>query len=303
MKVVGFTLGASMALATGVPRVTLNNGVTMPVVSAGTWQYSPSVAKQSCLDAVAAGFDHIDTANDYGNQEGVGEFLAETDRSKIFVTTKVPSCGKQGIGSGSKCYGDTVKAMQTDLDQLGVDNVDLMLIHFPPSNYYSSKGCTGMQDQWRAAEELYAANKTRAIGVSNYCPSCFECIFKTAKITPAVNQVQFHVGMGADPSGLKSYLDSYGIQMQAYSPLGDGTSELITGKLVTEIGANHGKSGAQVALKYVVQSGVPLSTKSTKPKNLASDIDLFDFELTDEEMASLAAATSPAGSPSFVCKK
>lgn len=291
-------------VAASVPVVTLNNGVDMPMASAGTWQYKPAEAKQSCLDALAAGFNHFDTANDYNNQVGVGEFFTEAvkqvgDRSKLFLTTKVPPCS----AVTSDCHAETAKLMQDDLDQLKVDYVDLMLIHFPPKNYGSKAGCTGMQGAWKAAEELYAANKTRAIGVSNYCPSCFDCLAQTWTVKPAVNQVQYHAGMGEDPEGLKSYLAKQNIVMQAYSPLGDGTSELITGDLVTTIGAAHGKTGAQVALKWVVQSGVPLSTKSTDPKYLAQDIDIFDWTLSDAEMAQLNAAKSPAGTPSFVCTK
>lgn len=304
MKVLSLLCSSSLALA-AIPRVTLNNGVTMPVVSAGTWQYNNTVAEQSCTDALAAGFDHFDTAHDYGCQAGVAKFfkvaVAQKGRENLFLTTKVPACGAQGVRAGEYCYADTAKFMQEDLDQLQVPFVDLMLIHFPPKDFATAAGCKAIQDQWKAAEELYAAKKTRAIGVSNYCPSCFECLAKTQTVVPQVNQVQYHVGMGPDPQGLKTYLDQRKIVMQAYSPLGDGTSELITGPLVTAIGKAHGKTGPQIALKWVLQTGVPLSTKSTSPEYLAQDIDLFDFTLSDAEMAQLSAATSPKGTPSFIC--
>jgi len=257
------------------------------------------------LDALAAGFDHFDTAHDYGNQEGVAKFfkkaVLDKGRDALFLTTKIPACGAQGVRAGEYCYSDSAKFMLDDLIQLRVEFVDLMLIHFPPKDYATADGCKAIQDQWKAAEEFHAAGRARAIGVSNYCPSCFECLAQTSKVVPQVNQVQYHVGMGQDPQGLKTYLDQFDVVMQAYSPLGDGTSELITGPLVTAIGKAHNKTGPQIALKWVLQTGVPLSTKSTSPDYLAQDIDLFDFALTEDEMAQLSAATSPGGTPSFIC--
>merc|ERR1712226_873297 len=146
------------------------------------------------------------------------------------------------------------------------------------------------------------AGKAKAIGVSNYCVSSLKCIAQTATVTPAVNQVKFHVGMGTDPTGLKSYCDSKGIHVQAYSPLGDGTSELITGPLVTSIGKAHNMTGAQVSLRWLIETGVPLTTKSTKESHLKEDLAIFNFTLAATEKAKLDGATSPAGSPSFMCK-
>merc|ERR1711990_981265 len=130
--------------------------------------------------------------------------------------------------------------------------VDLVLVHFPPF----TNNCNTMQSQWSAMEEFYKAGKAKAIGVSNYCPSSLECIAQTATVTPQVNQVKFHVGMGTDPIGLKSYCDAHGIHMQAYSPLGNGGTELITGDLVKSVGANHNKTGAQVSLRWIHENGV-----------------------------------------------
>eukprot|EP00462_Mataza_sp_D1_P019719 CAMPEP_0175140534 /NCGR_PEP_ID=MMETSP0087-20121206/11573_1 /TAXON_ID=136419 /ORGANISM="Unknown Unknown, Strain D1" /LENGTH=308 /DNA_ID=CAMNT_0016423789 /DNA_START=12 /DNA_END=938 /DNA_ORIENTATION=- len=308
MRFIFLVSAAVYASAKAVPTVTLNNKVQMPVVSAGTWQYNNSVAQQSCVDALAAGFTHFDTAHDYNNQEGVGAFfkdaVASKGRANLFLTSKVPGCGVpgQGVRGGAHCYNDTVSVFQENLKQLQVAFVDLMLIHFPPGGC-NALTCGEIQSQWKAFEDMYAQNLSRAIGVSNYCQSCFSCLFKTAKTVPAVNQVQYHIGMGADPIGLHTYLTQKGIVMQAYSPLGDGSSELITGNLTNGIGKKYGKSGAQVALKWIVQHSVPLSTKSTKPKNLASDIDLFDFTLSASDMATLDAATSPAGKVSFMCTK
>merc|ERR1712014_45055 len=157
--------------------------------------------------------------------------------------------------------------------------------------------------QWPEMEKFYNDGKAKAIGVSNYCPSSIECIMQKATVTPAVNQVQYHVGMGVDPIGVKSASEKYGIHLQAYSPLGNGKSELITGDLVTSIGDAHSKTGAQVALRWVQENGVSLTTKTTKTSHMQEDLDVFTFELAAEEKATLDAATSPSGSPSFMCSK
>jgi len=279
---------SSVAVASaGVPTHTLNNGIEMPMMSIGTWQYDEATAQQVVTDALEVGFTHVDTANDYNNQKGVGAALKGVDRGSYFLTTKVPS------GSASA----TAKALQDNLDQLGLDYVDLVLVHFPPT----FGRCSSMQSQWGAMEEFYKAGKAKAIGVSNYCPSSIECIMQTATVTPAVNQVQYHVGMGVDPIGVKSASEKYGIHLQAYSPLGNGESDLITGDLVTSIGANHNKTGAQVALRWIQENGVSLTTKTTKTSHMQQDLDVFTYELTADEKATLDAATSPSGKPSFRC--
>jgi len=250
-----------------IPNSTLNNGVQMPMLSLGTWQYSSSTAESTVSLGLKLGFNHIDTANDYNNQVGVGKALAAYSRDSYFLTTKVPSAP-----SDSRSYAETVKYLQQDLDQLGLKYVDLVLIHFPPTGNVAH--CGAMKEAWRAMEDFYKAGKARAIGVSNYCISSFECILPSATVVPAVNQVEYHVGMGVDPAGLKSYCDSKGIVLQAYSPLGDGTDELITGDLVSGIGAAHNKTGAQVSLRWVLENGVPLSTKSTSEKHLKEDLEI-----------------------------
>jgi diketogulonate reductase-like aldo/keto reductase len=275
--------------AATVPTHTLNNGVEMPMMSIGTWQYDESTAEQVVKDALSVGFTHIDTANDYNNQRGIGAALQGVDRNSYFLTTKVPS------GSASV----TAKNLQANLDQLGLEYVDLVLVHFPPT----SNSCSSMQAQWGAMEEFYKAGKAKAIGVSNYCPSSIECIIQTATVTPAVNQVQYHVGMGVDPIGVKTASEKYGIHLQAYSPLGNGESDLITGDLVTSIGSAHNKTGAQVSLRWIQENGVSLTTKTTKVSHMEQDLGVFSFELAAEEKQSLDSATKPSGRPSFRCSK
>ena len=152
-------------------------------------------------------------------------------------------------------------------------------------------------------ERAYNEKLTRAIGVSNFCVSCFQCIDKVLTVRPALNQVQYHVGEGADPEGLRTYCKDNGIVLQAYSPLGNNATELIHGKELSAIAAAHNKSTVQIALKWIWQNGVPLATKSTKPEHLSEDIDIFSWKLSTQEMATLNAATKPSGTPSFMCKK
>jgi len=275
--------------AAAIPSHKLNNGVDMPMMSIGTWQYDTTTAEQVVKDALALGFNHIDTANNYRNQKGVGAALKGVDRNSYFLTTKIPD----GTASQTEAY------LAQDLDELGLDYVDLMLVHFPPRG----NSCSAMQEQWAAMEEFYKAGKAKAIGISNYCPSSIECIMEKATVTPAVNQVQYHVGMGVDPIGVKSASEKYGIHLQAYSPLGNGESDLITGDLVTTIGAKYDKTGAQVALRWIQENGVSLTTKTTKTSHMQEDLDVFTFQLSAEDKASLDAATQPSGSPSFMCSK
>ena len=280
-----------------IPNITLNNGVHLPMISLGTWEYSTSVAQSTVALGLKLGYNHIDTANDYNNQKGVGAALAVHPRGAYFLTTKVPPQS----GSAASAYSKTMSDLNDDLSELGLSHVDLMLLHYPPRG--NTFHCSAMQEQWRAMEDFYKAGKARAIGVSNYCQSSFECILKTATVTPAVNQVQYHIGMGPDPGGIASYCKAKGIVLQAYSPLGDGTTELITGPLVSGIGDAHNKSGAEVSLHWVYKQGVPLSTKSTNPKHLTANLDIFDWDITPSELQKLDAATEPAGDYSFICKK
>lgn len=312
-----------LATATPMPTVLLNNGVEMPAVAAGTWQYSSTVAGQSVTAALSVGLTHIDTAHDYcadgstapalascahhgggSNQQGISTALAATSRprSSLFITTKVPACGSQGM-SRAHCTADTLKAAQQNLDELNVTYVDLLLIHFPPVGGCGALNCGLVREQWRALTQIYKANKTRAVGVSNWCISCFECLAKDADaLVPAVNQVsrpfmsaqrnapaltassqahpcgigpvqfQFHIGMGADPGGLISYCKSKGVVPQAYSPLGDNTKELIDGPLVTEIGSSHNKSGVQVraATCLAWHSSAAPSGRPDRPSSVGS---------------------------------
>jgi diketogulonate reductase-like aldo/keto reductase len=283
-------------LAVDIPAVTLNNGVEMPMLIFGTGRYSlnNTAAETFTRQALHVGFPGVDAAMVYLNQEAVGRALADFDRSSYFLTSKVG--GLDVVGFPAKEYHGTLNACNSDLKKLGVEYVDLMLLHFPPISSLGSR-CKVMQEQYRALEDFMKAGKARAIGVSNYCQADIECIMKTATVVPAVNQVQHHVGMGPDPRSLKSYCDAMGITLQSFSPLGGGDTSLITGNFTNDIGKHYNKTGAQVALRWLTQHGIPLNTATSSEKHLREDFGAFEFNFTEDDLQALDAATEPAGEP------
>lgn len=271
--------------------------VLMPMAGAGTWLYNNTVAEAEIASAIGFGARLIDTANIYGNQVGVKNGIAKSGvkRSELFISTKVP---------GGLTMEGTIAAHNENLKELGMDSVDLVLTHlpcgFPTSPTGAPVNCTkaARQATWKGLEALYKAGKTRAIGVSHYCQRHIEDVLEIATVPIAVNQEEWHVGMGADPQGLVSFCKKHGISYQSFSPLcgpcpKKDHMELLTGDLVTGIGKAHNVSGVQVSLKWLTQMGSPVIPKSSNPVHLHEDLDLFSFTLTDQEMAKLTAATSP----------
>eukprot|EP00729_Bicosta_minor_P011727 gene11727-9852_t len=257
----------SMSLATVGPTITLNNGVVMPQLALGVWQYDNATAEGAIALAFEAGFRQIDTAEMYGNQVGVGSAVAKLiaggmKRSDIFVTTK------------------TLPYIEGDLSALNLDYVDLILLHAPSTGVHTgacnAAACAINKAQWQAYESIYKQGKAKAIGVSNYCQSCLECLMGGNTTVPAVNQFQLHVGMGPDPTGLVSYGKTKGI---------------------------HGKSGAQVALKWLIQKGLSVSTKANSSAYLQEDIDVFDWTLTADEVQELDSDNDYPGSPCWACSE
>ncbi len=325
--------------STGVAVVKLRNGVEMPVALLGTgsqtWLNDTSTA-QAVSDAVVAGFPGIDAANHYGNQAGIREGLADAQArganvTGVWIQTKVEGCGnsvRQPMREGH-CYNDTLAAVRENLQLLGVDRVDLTLLHAPPCvpgrpwvekcvgnprsdlvyplhcDCSAKEPCDMMREQWSALEEAYAANLTRAIGVSNYCAACLECIAQGATITPMVNQFRFHPGMpGADPAGLVSYNRDRGIIPQAYSPLGGGKSELLDNPTMQSIADKYNKSTAQVALRWVLDAGVPLTTAATRVDYMKEDLVGTDssWKLAKQDFDAIAELNVVPETPTDFCK-
>jgi len=282
--------------------MTLNNGVEMPLMLFGTGGWNSSAAELYVRQALRVGFPGVDTAKIYMNLQGVGRALSEQDRTSYFLTSKVG--GLDVLETPLTAYRGTLGAANGVLKKLSAEYVDLMLLHYPPVKVIGSH-CKAMQQQWRALEDFYKDGKARAIGVSNYCQADLECVLETATVTPAVNQVIFHVGMGSDPGGLRSFCHAAGIATQAFSPLGPLSFDtmpprkkddsLITGNLTNDIGRAYSQSGAQVSLRWLTQRGIPLNTRSSSEKHLLQDLAIFEFNLTDADLRTLDATSTPTG--------
>eukprot|EP00729_Bicosta_minor_P002512 gene2512-12872_t len=282
------------------PTVRLANGLHMPAIHFGTPSCgSSSVCSQNggvaVSQALPLGFTAIDTAHHYMCQTGVAAGIAKSGiaRDALWITTKVEACNNTFVRLGH-CADDTMARFEDDLHQLDTSYVDLMLLHAPTSTGGGSKvypgpafgeapcdcnspaACAPMQQQWAVLEEMYKANKTRAIGVSNYCKACLDCIAKTGRIVPHVNQIQLHVGMGGpNPGDLPAECS--------------GSMAVLGNPDVVQIGKQHGVSSAQVALRWLYQHSVPMVTAASanQTEYMAEDLAIFDWTLSDAEMAQL----------------
>lgn len=288
---------AAAQLPQSIPTVAIRGlaeKVDLPLFGLGTWMYNASRTQAAVELAFSLGYRHVDTAALYENQIGVGAALKKIalPRSEYFVTTKLPG----GLNASA-----TEAAAEKCLEDLGLDYVDMMLIHFP-SDLNGTGSPAARQEMWKALEAWAKKGKARALGVSHYCRHHVEDVLKVATVPIAVNQVQYHVGMGSAPDTAtddKAWVQSQGILFQSFSPLcgpcnKPDNTELLTGELVTSIGKVHNKTGAQVALRWLVQQGIPVIPKSDMEGHLRQNMDLFSFELTAEEMQHLTAATKPA---------
>lgn len=255
--------------------VKLNNGKTMPVLGFGTWQTpSGEVAKTSVKSALEAGYRHIDTAAVYKNEESVGEGIKASGipREEIFLTTK--------LWNDAHSYEGAKAAIETSLKKLDTDYLDLYLIHWPNPKDIRHSWEKGNQEAWRAMEEAVEEGKIRSIGVSNFHQHHLESLFETAKIKPAVNQIY---ASPSDPqSELKAFNDKHDIVTQAYSPLGTGT--ILDNEDLKKIADKHGKSIAQVAIRWSLQKGYVPLPKSVTRSRIFENIEVFDFELSDEDV-------------------
>lgn len=259
---------------------TLSNGVQIPKIGFGTWQIAEGTeAYQSVSHALKVGYTHVDTAQIYGNEVSVGRAIADSalSREDIFLTTKV--------WNDKHDYELAKASIEESLTKLGVDYIDLLLIHWPNPKALRENDAwkAGNAGAWKAMEEAYQAGKVRAIGVSNFMIHHLEALFETATIKPQVNQVLLAPGCPQDE--LVAFCQQHGILLEAYSPLGTGS--IFDNETAQAIAKANGKSVAQVALRWCLQKGFLPLPKSVTPKNIEANLDSFDFELSAQDMATL----------------
>lgn len=268
----------------------LSNGVKIPCIGFGTWQTPDGeVAKNSVVEAVKAGYRHIDTASAYGNEESVGEGIKASGiaRDELFVTTKhwVTMRG----------YEKTIEAVETSLRALGLDYLDLYLIHWPCVEKVTPDWKEINADTWRGFEKMYKDGKIRALGVSNFQKKHLDALFETAEIKPAVNQIEFHPGFTQMDN--VNYSKELGMVVEAWSPLGSGA--VLKDESLAKIAAKYNKSTAQLCIRFALQSGTLPLVKSVTPSRIIENTKVFDFEISAEDMAAIAA-TPPLGFSGFI---
>ena len=256
-----------------IQTVKLNNGVEMPLEGFGVFQVPDhAVCEQAVLDAIASGYRLIDTAAAYMNEEAVGKAVAKSGvpRGELFITTK--------LWVQDASYEGAKAAIDTSLRKLGLDYLDLYLIHQPMGDYIGA---------YRAMEEAYKAGKLRAIGVCNCYPQILADICETVDVIPAVNQVELHPFFQQENA--LALMKQYGVQPEAWGPFAEGNHGIFTHPVLTGIGSKYGKSAAKVALRWNVQRGVVVIPKSVHKDRMEQNLDIWDFTLSDEDMAKIAA--------------
>ena len=259
-------------------RYKLNNGVKIPIIGFGTWQTPDGqVAEESVLAALNSGYRHIDTAAAYGNEESVGAAINKSgiNRHELFVTTK--------RWNSDHGYQNTKKAIDTSLEKLGLDYLDLYLIHWPNPATMRDNWAELNAESWQAMEEAVQAGKIRAIGVSNFRKHHLDELLKTAEIKPAVNQN--YLNPSDMQEDLVKYNDSLGIVNEAYSPL--GTGGLLSNEVVNEIAEKYGKSPAQILIRWSLDHNFLPLPKSVHPDYIKANADVFDFDIEPEDMKKL----------------
>ncbi|MBQ9555139.1 MAG: aldo/keto reductase [Muribaculaceae bacterium] len=251
---------------------TLNNGVEMPMVGLGVYNIARRETQRVVEQAIEVGYRSIDTAAMYYNEREVGDAVKATGvpRGQLFVTTKI--C--------DPCYtrDETMRTVEHSMKQLGLDYVDLMLLHWPVGK---------PAVMWHALEELYGQGLFRAIGVSNFYPNTFPAIVNGARVMPVVNQCETHVLY--QQRKMMDYLKPYNVALEAWSPLAEGRHGIFKGETLTGIGHQYGKTAAQVALKFLVQRGIIIIPKTAHVERMRENIDLFDFTLSDDDLAAVAS--------------
>jgi diketogulonate reductase-like aldo/keto reductase len=249
--------------------ITLNNGVEMPILGFGVFQIADAGACEQCvLDAIEVGYRSIDTAASYGNEEAVGKAIKSSGiaREELFITTKL---WIQGNG-----YEGTLAAFEKSMQKLSLDYLDLYLIHQPYGDVFG---------EWRAMEKLYKAGRIRAIGISNFHPDRVTDLMNHTEIVPAVNQVETHPYQQQISN--QSFLQENKIQIESWAPFAEGRNGLFENPILTGIGKTHGKSVAQVVLRWLIQRDIVVIPKTVSRERMIQNFSVFDFELSQAEMA------------------
>ena len=252
--------------------VALNNGVKMPVLGYGVYQVAPAECERCVSDAISVGYRSIDTAQAYANESGVGNAVKKSgiSRDQFFITTKVwiTNAGEQAAA----------KSIETSLKELKTDYIDLLLIHQPFGDYYGT---------YRAMEKACRDGKVRAIGVSNFYPDRLIDINNFCEIKPAVNQVETHIFQ--QQKAAHAVMEKYGIAHESWGPFVEGRKDFFTNPTVMAVGEKYGKTVAQTALRYLIQSGVIVIPKSVRRERMEENLNVFDFKLSESDMATLSA--------------
>ena len=255
------------------PLIKLNDGYSIPQVGLGTWPLDDDQAATAVVQALEAGYRHIDTAVKYGNERGVGNGIRASgvDREELFITTKV-----DGQFQGDRAAG----GLDDALKRLGLDYVDLFLIHWPlpqRDEYVST---------WKTFERLQAEGKVRSIGVSNFKPAHLERLMAETEVVPAVNQIQLNPAITRTAE--REFHDKHGIATQSYSPLGGDGADLLGAPILSQLAEKHGKTPAQLVLRWHVQNGIVTVPKTANPERMRENLDIFDFALDAQDLAELA---------------
>lgn len=251
--------------------IKLNNGIEMPQIGYGVYQVSPDECERCVSEALKTGYRMIDTAQAYHNEEGVGRAVKNSgiNRSDIFIVSKM-WISNYGYEKAKASIDESLRKLQTDY-------IDLMLLHQPFCDRYGA---------YRALEDAYREGKLRAIGVSNFYPDHFIDLASNVDIVPAVNQVETHVFN--QQTEAQKIMEEFGTHIMSWGPLAEGRNNLFSNETLTKTGNSHGKSVAQIALRWLIQRGVIIIPKSVHIERMEQNLDIFDFELSDEEMAEIA---------------
>ena len=254
-----------------VPTITLNNGVEIPQLGFGVFQIEPEETKAATLAALEVGYRHIDTAEMYGNEKEVGQAVAESslDRGEIFVTSK--------LNNGYHAYDDALKAFDQSLADLGLDYLDLFLVHWP------LPGVGDFVETWKAMEEIYRSGRAKSVGVSNFQPGHLRRLHGETDVVPAVNQIEIHPYFTNDE--VRAFDSEHGIATEAWSPIAQG--KVLDDPVLTRIAGNLDKTPAQVTLRWHIQRGDIVFPKSVTRSRVEENFDIFDFELSGTDMTDI----------------